>query len=181
MPIRRICPSHTYTHAIACLLAQAARLQPEAGLPTALLAGAKGLVVMSLIKLGAGWSATYGTVNLEKRSRLPAGRCEGVGVRWRLVCSLQRGCLWLGLGLPSGGRAHRPAAGAADGGGGEQWGLQCSLPSNNPDLLCPATGNQGEVRAFNGAVHVGLGGNVSVAAGPLGRHADATLMVRFGA
>jgi len=34
-----------------------------------------------------------------------------------------------------------------------------------------------QVRAFNGAVHVGLGGNVAVAAGPLGRHADATLMV----
>jgi hypothetical protein len=34
-----------------------------------------------------------------------------------------------------------------------------------------------QVRAFNGAVHVGLGGNVSVAAGPLGRHADATIMV----
>jgi lipid-binding SYLF domain-containing protein len=39
-----------------------------------------------------------------------------------------------------------------------------------------------QVRAFDGAVHIGLGGNISVAAGPLGRHADATLMVsRHGA
>jgi hypothetical protein len=40
---------------------QASRLGGEVHLPTAVLAGARGIVAMSLLKVGAGWSATYGT------------------------------------------------------------------------------------------------------------------------
>lgn len=39
----------------------AARLEPEKGVPTAVLQGAKGLAVLSVLKLGAGWSCTVGT------------------------------------------------------------------------------------------------------------------------
>jgi len=58
-------------------------LQPEAGLPTALLAGAKGLVVMSLIKLGAGWSATFGT-GVGVGVGVGVGTCVCVYVRYSL-------------------------------------------------------------------------------------------------
>lgn len=64
MGARARTPTPTHAHAPntrARARTQATRLQPEAGLPTALLAGARGLVIMSLIKLGAGWSATFGT------------------------------------------------------------------------------------------------------------------------
>lgn len=40
---------------------QTTRLQPEQHLPSTVLAGACGLVVMSLVKVGACWSATFGT------------------------------------------------------------------------------------------------------------------------
>jgi lipid-binding SYLF domain-containing protein len=44
-----------------CTTLQASRIGSEVHLPTAVLAGARGIVAMSLLKVGAGWSATYGT------------------------------------------------------------------------------------------------------------------------
>jgi hypothetical protein len=42
-------------------LLQAIRLEPERGLPSSLLAGARGLALLSVVRLGAGWSCTAGT------------------------------------------------------------------------------------------------------------------------
>ncbi|KAL6753055.1 DUF500-domain-containing protein [Haematococcus lacustris] len=118
---------------------QASRLQPEAHLPTAVLAGARGLVVMSVLKMGAAWSATFGTGLVVARS--PEGA-------WSAPCALA--CLGLG------------------------WGLQ--LGGELTDLLLVLRTDEA-VRAFCGAVHVGLGGSLGVSLGPLGRSADATMLV----
>jgi hypothetical protein len=50
-------------HCCCCyaLLLQAIRLEPERGLPSSLLAGARGLALLSVVRLGAGWSCTAGT------------------------------------------------------------------------------------------------------------------------
>ncbi len=43
------------------LRSQAVHLPPEAGLPTAALQGAEGLALLTVVKVGAGWSFTFGT------------------------------------------------------------------------------------------------------------------------
>ncbi len=70
-----------------CARAQVSRLHPESGVPAAVLAGACGLVVMSLVKVGAGWSATFGT-GTER-----AQRGGGTGVRlWKGGCAEGPAC-----------------------------------------------------------------------------------------
>ena len=39
----------------------ASRLEPERQLPASVLQGARGLAVRSVLRVGAGWSATFGT------------------------------------------------------------------------------------------------------------------------
>lgn len=57
------------------LTLQAARLEPERSVPATLLAGAKGLALLSVVRLGAGWSCTAGTGNysrqLQSRCTIP--------------------------------------------------------------------------------------------------------------
>jgi hypothetical protein len=53
--------THTMLLCPACCVLQAIRLEPERGLPTSLLAGARGLALLSVVRLGAGWSCTAGT------------------------------------------------------------------------------------------------------------------------
>lgn len=50
-------------------------------------------------------------------------------------------------------------------------------PPVTPAAPCVPLRAASQVRAFSGAVHVGLGGSLSVAMGPLGRSADATVLV----
>ncbi len=64
-PCTSLSPAHTATQKCVCVCVrvcvQTSRLQPEESIPSSVLAGACGLVIMSLVKVGAGWSATFGT------------------------------------------------------------------------------------------------------------------------
>lgn len=68
------------------------RLSPEASIPPAILQGAKGLAVLSVLRVGAGWSGTYGTGLVLSRT------ADGAG--WSAPCSIA--CYGLGWGLQLG-------------------------------------------------------------------------------
>jgi lipid-binding SYLF domain-containing protein len=74
----------TFTHA--------ARAEPERALPAAVLQGARGLAVLSTLKVGAGWSAAFGT------GLVVARRPGGGG--WSAPCAIS--CYSLGWGLQLG-------------------------------------------------------------------------------
>ncbi|GBF96574.1 hypothetical protein Rsub_09157 [Raphidocelis subcapitata] len=63
----------------------ASRLEPERGLPSSVLAGARGLALLSVLRVGAGWSATVGSGLVVARqadgswSPPCAAACYGVG------------------------------------------------------------------------------------------------------
>ncbi|KIZ06123.1 SH3 domain-containing protein [Monoraphidium neglectum] len=63
----------------------ASRLEPERQLPASVLRGARGLALMSVLRVGAGWSATVGTGLVVSRqldgswSPPCAAACYGVG------------------------------------------------------------------------------------------------------
>lgn len=71
---------------------EAIRLEPERGLPAQLLAGARGLALLSVVRLGAGWSCTAGTGIVVSRQRSGA---------WSAPCAAA--CYGLGWGLQLGG------------------------------------------------------------------------------
>ncbi|KAF6266021.1 hypothetical protein COO60DRAFT_1676403 [Scenedesmus sp. NREL 46B-D3] len=71
---------------------EATRLEPERGLPSSLLAGARGLALLSVVRLGAGWSCTAGTGIVVSRQRSGA---------WSAPCATA--CYGLGWGLQLGG------------------------------------------------------------------------------
>ncbi len=74
------------------LILQAARLEPERALPTSMLAGARGLALLSVLKVGAGWSATVGS------GLVLARQADGT---WSAPCAAA--CYGLGWGLQVGG------------------------------------------------------------------------------
>ncbi|WIA15988.1 hypothetical protein OEZ85_012727 [Tetradesmus obliquus] len=71
---------------------EAIRLEPERGIPAQLLAGARGLALLSVVRLGAGWSCTAGTGIVVSRQRSGA---------WSAPCAAA--CYGLGWGLQLGG------------------------------------------------------------------------------
>lgn len=120
----------TFTHA--------SRAEPEKGLPTAVLQGARGLAVLTALKVGAGWSAAYGTGLVVTRK----------GSNWSAPCAIA--CTSFG------------------------WGLQLGTELADLLLVLPT---DDAVRAFCGGANLGIGGNASAAVGPLGRVAEAQLVV----
>ena len=76
----------------SCLPLQASRADPERRLPATVLAGAKGLALLSVLKVGAGWSATLGTGLVISRQRNGS---------WSAPCAAA--CYGLGWGLQLGG------------------------------------------------------------------------------
>lgn len=71
---------------------RAGRLEPERSLPQAVLQGAQGLALLSVIKIGAGWSAALGTGLVVSR------QANG---SWSAPCAV--GCFGVGWGLQLGG------------------------------------------------------------------------------
>lgn len=119
--------------------AKVGRLQPEQGLPAKVLQGCKGLAVLSVLKVGAGWSCSFGSGIIVSRAS------DGT---WSAPCSV-----------------------AAYGVG---WGFQ--LGGELTDLMLVLHSDEA-VKAFCSNVRVSLGGTVSVAVGPVGRQAEATMVV----
>eukprot|EP00879_Flechtneria_rotunda_P009791 GHRR01010241.1.p1 GENE.GHRR01010241.1~~GHRR01010241.1.p1 ORF type:complete len:565 (+),score=243.91 GHRR01010241.1:902-2596(+) len=72
---------------------EAFRLEPEQGLPATLLAGACGVALLSVVRLGAGWSCTAGTGVVISRERSGS---------WSAPCAAA--CYGLGWGLQIGGQ-----------------------------------------------------------------------------
>lgn len=56
-------------HALAAALTQALRPELERGLPASLLRGARGLALLSVMRVGAGWSCTAGSGLVLTRQR----------------------------------------------------------------------------------------------------------------
>lgn len=124
--------------------AQVGSLQPEKGIPAAVLQGAAGFAILSVVKVGFGWSAALGSGLVVVRGE------EG---DWSPPSALDM--VSLGWGLQAGGALH--------------------------DLLIVLR-NRAAVQAFCGNIHCGVGGNVSLAVGPVGRQADANMRLgRSGA
>lgn len=110
-------------------------LRHEERIPPAVLHGAAGFAILSVFKVGLGWSAALGT-------GLVVARCPDRG--WTPPSALAIGSVG--------------------------WGLQ--VGGELTDLLIVLRSREA-VQAFCGTVHVGVGGNVALAMGPLGRQADA--------
>ncbi|KAK9805137.1 hypothetical protein WJX72_001461 [[Myrmecia] bisecta] len=122
--------------------AQVGALQPEKSVPSAVLQGAAGLAILSVGKIGMGWSATVGT------GLVLARRSDGT---WSAPSAISL----CGLG----------------------WGLQ--LGGALMDLLIVLR-NRSALQAFCGSPHLGMGGNISLAVGPLGRQAEANMRLGTG-
>eukprot|EP00197_Chlamydomonas_leiostraca_P006169 CAMPEP_0202858774 /NCGR_PEP_ID=MMETSP1391-20130828/1154_1 /ASSEMBLY_ACC=CAM_ASM_000867 /TAXON_ID=1034604 /ORGANISM="Chlamydomonas leiostraca, Strain SAG 11-49" /LENGTH=587 /DNA_ID=CAMNT_0049537727 /DNA_START=209 /DNA_END=1970 /DNA_ORIENTATION=- len=115
----------------------------------------------------------------------------------RLPAQLLAGCRGL-VALSCARVAFGPGVGVygtgvvvARGAGGCGWSAPCSVAvaalgwgfavgAQLTDVVLVLTSDEA-VAAFSGPVHVGVGGNLSVAVGPLGRSADAALLVGSGA
>lgn len=124
--------------------AQVGYLQPEKGIPAAVLQGAAGFAILSVAKVGLGWSAAMGSglvvVRGDRGDWSPPSALAMASVGW---------------GLQAGGALH--------------------------DLLIVLR-DRAAVQAFCGSIHCGVGGNVSLAMGPVGRQADANMRLgRSGA
>lgn len=122
--------------------AQVGYLQPEKGIPAAVLQGAAGFAILSVVKVGLGYSLALGSGLVVAKGEHGA---------WSPPSALSFASV--GWGLQAGGALH--------------------------DLLIVLR-NRAAVQAFCGSIHCGLGGNVSVAVGPLGRQADANMRVGRG-
>jgi hypothetical protein len=92
-------PTHTHTRApcsvnILRTFSALGAMAPERGIPAAVLRGAAGLAVLSVLKLGAGWSCAFGTGLVV--ARRPAGGWSAPSS----VMSLSAGAGWqLGVEL----------------------------------------------------------------------------------
>lgn len=115
------------------------RLHPEQGLPTKVLHRCKGLAVLSVLKVGAGWSCSFGSGVIVSRAE------DG---SWSAPCAVAA----YGLG----------------------WGLQ--VGGELTDLIL-VLHSEDALKAFCSNVRLALGGNLSVAVGPVGRQAEATMVV----
>lgn len=113
------------------------RLSAERAIPASMLQEAAGFAVLSVLKVGMGWSCSIG-------SGLLVARCQDGS--WSPPSALGLG----GLG----------------------WGLQAG--GELTDLLLVLTTPEA-VKAFCGEVHLGVGGNLNVSVGPLGREATASV------
>lgn len=118
---------------------RAVRLRSEESLPMALLQGCRALVLLSSVKLGAGWSCSFGT-------GLVVARSPGGG--WTAPCAVA--CCGMGWGLQF---------------GGELADMMLVLRTEEQLLACCA------------GTQLGLGGNLGLSMGPMGRHADAAVML----
>ncbi|KAF8059433.1 Sh3yl1 [Scenedesmus sp. PABB004] len=70
---------------------QTFRLEAERGLPASLLAGAKGLAILSVARVGAGWSCTAGTGVVVSRQRSGAWSAPCAAAAYGLGWGLQLG------------------------------------------------------------------------------------------
>ncbi|PNH02684.1 hypothetical protein TSOC_011310, partial [Tetrabaena socialis] len=120
---------------------KAVHMQPEAGLPTACLQGAAGLALLTVARVGAGWSLSYGT-------GLVVGRNPSGG--WSAPCAIS-------------------AAGVG-------WGLQ--LGGELADVLLVLRSREA-LSGLCGGLGAGVvvGGSAALACGPVGRKADASLVL----
>ncbi|EFJ41459.1 hypothetical protein VOLCADRAFT_119689 [Volvox carteri f. nagariensis] len=119
---------------------KAIRLRPEAGLPTAALQGVEGLALLTVARLGAGWSFSFGTGLVVART--PGG--------WSAPCAISAAGMGWGLQL-----------------GGELADVVLVLRSR--EALAGLCGGLG--------AGVVVGGAAALAVGPVGRHADASLVL----
>jgi len=169
--------------------------------------GAQGLALMSVLKLGAGWSCAVGTGGLGARGQ-GQGMWGGVwgggaaAVVAMSVMQLSAGCSGGGSSCMAAGprpacptslpaRPPAPPAGLVvarqpDGSWsppcaamcyGVGWGLQ--LGGELTDVLLVLRTREA-VKAFCGNLHLGVGGAASVAVGFLGRQAEAMLHLGDG-
>ncbi|GAX77119.1 hypothetical protein CEUSTIGMA_g4565.t1 [Chlamydomonas eustigma] len=118
---------------------RALRLSPEAGIPGVVLQGCRALVLLSTIKVGAGWSCSIGTGVVVSRNS------EG---QWSAPCAIA--CCGMGWGLQV---------------GGELTDVLLVLRDDDQLAACCA------------GARLGFGGNVGLAVGLAGRHADAAVLV----
>ncbi|GFR52465.1 hypothetical protein Agub_g14973 [Astrephomene gubernaculifera] len=124
-------------------MVKAVQFQAEAGLPTAALQGAEALALLTVARVGAGWSLSFGTGLVVART-------------------------------PSGGWSAPCAISAA----GMGWGLQ--LGGELADVLLVLRSREA-LGGLCGGLGAGVvvGGSASLAFGPMGRHADASLVVNL--
>ncbi|KXZ54915.1 hypothetical protein GPECTOR_4g987 [Gonium pectorale] len=122
-------------------LVRTVHFQAEAGLPTAALQGAEGLALLTVARVGAGWSFSFGTGLVVART-------------------------------PDGGWSAPCAVSAA----GMGWGLQ--LGGELADVLLVLRSREA-LSGLCGGLGAGvvLGGAAGLAMGPVGRHADASLVL----
>ncbi|GIL55177.1 hypothetical protein Vafri_10769 [Volvox africanus] len=119
---------------------KAVQFQAEAGLPTAALQGAEGLALLTVARVGAGWSFSFGTGLVVART--PGG--------WSAPCAISAAGFGWGLQL-----------------GGELADVLLVLRSR--EALSGLCGGMG-----TGVV---VSGKAALAVGPVGRHADASLVL----
>ena len=144
-------------------------MQVERSIPAALLRNAAGYAILSVLKIGMGWSAAVGT------GLVVARRQDG---SWSPPSAIGLGSF--GWGIQAGGELADlllvlndmetvkvcPCGNAA---------LQCVDVAVMPSSRAANTSMP--LQAFCGDVHLGVAGNVNVTVGPIGRDACASVCV----